>query len=780
MMEPANWTFMEISDLRDSALKARLQHHVDYLFALRAAWRNEFVVPGVWMSVTSDVQDEVTKNTCYTARRSREYSRGIIRLQLGLISDEISCLTNDELIDRANQDVVPHFSLSSERHVNSKILFNEWEHPSYKVKTPTHMSLHQVAQILQYQDLEVLAEHAITTALDGIPGAYVRREGVTDLHNYQPSGATLALAGSLDCALIHYPIGPSTPRSLEHLAHTPIGPANPALLLTMKGPAAWRPERGHSGREDTDLSSVLRKLALLAEPSLACLSDSWLRDSKGLCAAPPGSATTRLPACAMTIGVIYDANEINLIAHVPYTAHGKQRFLSLLFDTLPFPSTCTGSPSDFVRERYRVALALLSLQHHVFHLVTLAEPFAGVPVDSVAQRTAMRNRFEQLGWNPETPTPSYRSDDSYVNYCDDFDLDYICDESVDDGEPPLQDCTEGQSMRSCLSSVPSGIARYLNDSMISPPSMLDSPNIEESLSDDAAALTITSENRMTFLNVPATFQGATAQSPGSSYASDTTTKLIAHALNTLNSATIDRNWIGSLNTNEYPEHVPQFFSREDVTNEQRAAVLILLHSFAQSEQLARELASECPIAHTITRLFGPSRRYWIYSATSKNAGVHLDQLPFAVFLRGDPDVTVKDDTIDDVAVKDNAVIHARRFMARNLHRTLTVLASRHCAAHSWESNHVFTKADAELPMNEKFFVFSVFFARQIFHVDINFPVIELSEDKSTYTWRFYNAPVMQMVCAQPLPILARLSIFQALLFIEQHVRLLLKELGLEG
>lgn len=66
---------------------------------------------------------------------------------------------------------------------------------------------------------------------------------------------------------------------------------------------------------------------------------------------------------------------------------------------------------------------------------------------------------------------------------------------------------------------------------------------------------------------------------------------------------------------EYPEYTPQIFSRADVIDEQRAAVLILLHSFAQSEQLARELASECLIGHTITRLFGPLRRYWIYSAT---------------------------------------------------------------------------------------------------------------------------------------------------------------------
>lgn len=83
-------------------------------------------------------------------------------------------------------------------------------------------------------------------------------------------------------------------------------------------------------------------------------------------------------------------------------------------------------------------------------------------------------------------------------------------------------------------------------------------------------------------------------------------------------------------------------------------------------------------------------------------------------------------------------------------------------------------------MNNKFFVFSVFLTRRIFQVDINFPVIQLSEDQSTYTWKFYNAPVMFMNCAQPLPIPARLSIFQTLLFIEQHVRLLSKELDLEG
>ncbi|EPS97985.1 hypothetical protein FOMPIDRAFT_1127394, partial [Fomitopsis schrenkii] len=201
---------------------------------------------------------------------------------------------------------------------------------------------------------------------------------VTVLHSsHQPSGALptdIDLEDNLDCALIYYPIGPSTPRSLEYLAYAPIGPASPALLLTTKGPASLWAERGDSGQEDAALSSVIRRLALLAEPSLTSLSDSWLRISTDSGAASPGSATTKLPACAMTIGVIYDANEINLVAHIPYTTHdGKQRFLSLLFDTLPFPSKCVGITRNFVRERYRVALALLSLQQHVLRLVTLTE-----------------------------------------------------------------------------------------------------------------------------------------------------------------------------------------------------------------------------------------------------------------------------------------------------------------------------------------------------------------------------------------------------------------------
>lgn len=175
----------------------------------------------------------------------------------------------------------------------------------------------------------------------------------------------------------------------------------------MKGPVRWSELRSPEG-EGTDLSSVLRKLAHLTEYSLTSIFDAWPKFTGDMRAvAPPDAPTSMLPACAMPIGVIYDANEIHLVAHIAYTTHGTRRFLSLLFDTLPFPRNCTGLPRDFVRARYRVALALLSLQQHVFRMVTLAESFAGAPVElGPTQESTFRTRLEQLGWKQETPTPS--------------------------------------------------------------------------------------------------------------------------------------------------------------------------------------------------------------------------------------------------------------------------------------------------------------------------------------------------------------------------------------
>ena len=235
----------------------------------------------------------------------------------------------------------------------------------------------------------------------------------------------------LDCAVIHYPIGPSTPRSLEYLAHSPIGPATPAFLLAMKGPAPWSGV-GSTANEGTHLSALVRRLAHLTEPSLVAISEAWRRSTGNT-----DNATCVLPACAMPIGIIYDAKEIHFIAHIAYSTEGTQRFLSLRFDTLPFPCKYTGLAADFVRSRYRVALALLSIQQHIFRPVTLAESFIGAPSDPESrQRVFTLHRLERLGWRKETPTPSFCSSEASLSsaYTEGSEDAVPPEESEDDGE----------------------------------------------------------------------------------------------------------------------------------------------------------------------------------------------------------------------------------------------------------------------------------------------------------------------------------------------------------
>lgn len=46
----------------------------------------------------------------------------------------------------------------------------------------------------------------------------------------------------------------------------------------------------------------------------------------------------------------------------------------VLIATLPFPAQLTtGSVCDFLRDRYKLALALLCVQHHIFHLTSAFE-----------------------------------------------------------------------------------------------------------------------------------------------------------------------------------------------------------------------------------------------------------------------------------------------------------------------------------------------------------------------------------------------------------------------
>ncbi|KAH9933926.1 uncharacterized protein B0H18DRAFT_1208019 [Fomitopsis serialis] len=235
----------------------------------------------------------------------------------------------------------------------------------------------------------------------------------------------------------------------------------------------------------------------------------------------------------------------------------------------------------------------------------------------------------------------------------------------------------------------------------------------------------------------------------------------------LNQHTSEKSWLGAESPEEYSEHIPRLFVRDDATAEdQISGLLSLVYSGAPSQQLARELASERLVGEMIRKIFGPHCPYWtsVPQLVDSDMTARHGCLPLVFFLLGDPDMS------------GDAVMTARQRMAGALHRTLTFLVLEHHKGQGWRLDRELTESDYSVQLNESFFVFSVLYSRQFFRVDVNFPVIHKSASTQRYEWRFINAAVMERKCKAPLDADSRLAVLQALLFIEQHICLLKEEL----
>ncbi|KAH9933940.1 uncharacterized protein B0H18DRAFT_951871 [Fomitopsis serialis] len=718
-MAPLDWTFASIwsNDSLDQTLRTQLHHHFDYLHVLKSSWNQPETldVPSTWMLLYGH-QNEVKAGICYSPTRTREYSRAVVRLHLGCISEGLRLLTDEELINRADHDTPPQFSLAAERHMNPED--REYlRQDDDSVLHNTHMSLHQVAQVLQYQGSEILAEHTIAMALDGVPCAYVRREalGILDVQHAQDS------IGSIDCAIIYYPIGPSTSASLEHLAYTPISALNPAVVLCMKGPARW-PDDDDPNSEREDLLQTRRNLALSSELSLASIVQSW-SDSRNNNGAAPScedmaahSNATMLPACAMSMGIIYDSEWIHFVAHIPYITGNRHRYLSLLLDTLPFPCRCVGGVAEFVRGRYRVALALLSCQHHIFRLATLLEHVQWPEHVLTAHESVMQGLLEGL---PDIRVSS-QSDSSQSSGSQSSESQSSGSQSHDSqaSDPPsLYGSARPDFFGAEIERVKPVVQSWLLQSeearmereretlesathVIAEAHPLNSGHDEDtvvtlhvrsrsnSLRHNTVATTPTLmsarpsnvdghfkamrdlEDTQHLPMVPATgarrdtvalavnweFEDFAWSSPEcasalSKYfrqakkgflesdmilakigpipvphrfrdkndvfarlfnqnALQVTLARVQLAMEFFNGNTMNKSWLGLGTPEDYPEYVPRLFSRDDWTEEQICGILSLVHCCARSQQLARELASECLIGDAILRIFGPHYPYW--------------------------------------------------------------------------------------------------------------------------------------------------------------------------
>ncbi|EED80658.1 predicted protein [Postia placenta Mad-698-R] len=169
----------------------------------------------------------------------------------------------------------------------------------------------------------------------------------------------------------------------------------------------------------------------------------------------------------------------------------------------------------------------------------------------------------------------------------------------------------------------------------------------------------------------------------------------------------------------YLERIPvspifQLYTRKDVTRSQRAAVVTLTKFLISSSQLAQELDFEPCIEELIARVLGETSNLWEHIPPRRGHDIDVSHAPLVAVVSVESNL--------DPPCADHP---ARPLMTKALHRTLELLLEYHYAQHGWSLDHIFTKEDAELQLEEHLFAFSVFYDPDRFAVYVNYPNIEL-------------------------------------------------------
>ncbi|EMD34873.1 hypothetical protein CERSUDRAFT_107437 [Gelatoporia subvermispora B] len=338
-------------------------------------------------------------------------------MYLQYIQDEIITINDDNLACRSVYGLLPSFKVSRDR-------YNPRHQRGHDENTcdDCSMSICQVAEILSYRNSETLAECAVAAALDGIPGTLIRKQQLVVYVDDTPDND---ISACIDCALLS-----ATTPSLETLGHCvqlPISQINPALILCAKGPCPWTIHRSRKS-----LHSIFEDLAEVADKTLPLLTDvwrSWHRTGEDSLVPkdieanlPRSTRADALPCWALLIGIVYDSENMHFVAHIPGDADapGGPCYLSVHFETLAFsaiPSHTATKP--FIRERYRVAQALLCLQQHVLRLNELWDDFHGAeerPAYPAALRSFSRTGNSSLVESSEDTSSSAGSSGSNDTY----------------------------------------------------------------------------------------------------------------------------------------------------------------------------------------------------------------------------------------------------------------------------------------------------------------------------------------------------------------------------
>lgn len=224
---------------------------------------------------------------------------------------------------------------------------------------------------------------------------------------------------SVDFALLLDPVPSSRTRAICRDTHLRLALMHPALVLAIKGPVKWSRALTHSTtfKVPKNMHDAARDLARAVQPSLDAHLINWqLRYEQADGSSSEGD--DELPSWFMVLGIIYDAEQIVIVAHVPFlipqnhsTRHEsiyipKRRFayLSCVIDSIPFApvSHSAETSQPWCAERFRAAVALFSLQKHAFRLSSLWERVAWPPEITMAEAILER---EYMGATPEFKEP---------------------------------------------------------------------------------------------------------------------------------------------------------------------------------------------------------------------------------------------------------------------------------------------------------------------------------------------------------------------------------------
>ncbi|THH15532.1 hypothetical protein EW146_g4955 [Bondarzewia mesenterica] len=378
-----DWHFSEDIASLDSSIATACTAQVAYLRNFKAGWANtgSLSIPLEWLP-----RGQPTSSNIHDWLHSSALSVWIASLD-----QHITFLTRSQVIARHDNPTSfePDFLLHQPKHLRIREPFA----PEEAFLTNPLRSISFFFEMATYPGGEDSARSAIAGVFMSTPGCLLK----SNFKSTFPAPLQGLLGPSSgDFALLLNPIASYPPKCRDMKASI----LHPALLLGMKGPAPWPPFPVSISQPASSfdcLSRKLRDLSQLTQPNLMTHILNWHLRCKHV-TRWPGSPSLPpydcLPAWFMQFGILYDAEYLTIIAHVPFlpalplsqtkrpvasnSISPRFSYLSCVVDRIPLAGVARSelvstNMEPPILSNFRAALALFSLQKHAFMMAALWE-----------------------------------------------------------------------------------------------------------------------------------------------------------------------------------------------------------------------------------------------------------------------------------------------------------------------------------------------------------------------------------------------------------------------